>query len=191
MGTIRKSIASGISLIVAGVVLVVPSAVAEEPPAACGGLVGQLSSTLKGVVDGVVAEPPEGKAVSEALGDSLGLLTAMQGAKCLPVPPVSAPAAGSPAAEPFLGPELCPSHAMASFAGVYSVLSKVVPGAVPPDPGKLKNEVTGVLKTVKDLLANCGLPEPEGGLPTVPAPGSPSPTSTTTPSPTTTSARPT
>ncbi|MBY8849663.1 hypothetical protein K7G98_14755 [Saccharothrix sp. MB29] len=40
----------------------------------------------EGVVDGVVAEPPEGKAVSEALGDSLGLLTAMQGAKCLPVP---------------------------------------------------------------------------------------------------------
>ncbi|MGM1064974.1 hypothetical protein [Saccharothrix sp. Mg75] len=158
--------ASAVSLAVLGAVLAVPSAGAEPPPA-CAGLVAQLSASVKKVVDGAVAEPPQGKAVAEALGDALGLLTAMQGARCLPLPPVSAP---PPAGEAFAGPELCASGAMASFAGVYSVLAKVVPGAVAPDPGKLKNEVSGVLKTLNDLLSHCALPPPEGGLPTMPAP---------------------
>ncbi len=101
----------------------------------------------------MIVATPSGD-IAPALGDELGLLAAMQGARCLPYPPVSAPVAKSELA----GPELCLSNTMTAFAGVYSVLGKVVPGAVTPDPGQIKNEVAGLLKALKDLLASCGLP---------------------------------
>ncbi|WP_158843342.1 hypothetical protein [Saccharothrix deserti] len=158
-------------LFVAAVVAaVVPGATAKEnaaePPVACAGLVAQFADTLKKVVGALTAVPPVPAEGAPALGDALGLLAALQDAKCLPKPPVSA----LPAEEQVLGPELCLSHVMAVFAGVYSVLGKVVVGAVPPDPTKLRNEVSAVLKTVHDMVQNCGLPVPPGGLPTVPNP---------------------
>jgi cytochrome c556 len=70
----------------------------------------------------------------------------------------------------FQGQELCLSQALASFAGAFSVLSKIVPGALPPDPGKLRAEVEAWLKTMSDAVQNCGLPAPETGMPALPDP---------------------
>jgi hypothetical protein len=123
-----------------------------------------LAETLKRVIEPLAANPPEPPKSAVPLAEVLGLLIALQGAKCLPIP-----SAAPPAAQEFRGPELCLSNAMATLAGVFSVLSKVVPGAVAPDPGKLRAEVSALLKTMTETLANCGLPAPPGGLPTMPA----------------------
>ena len=154
---------------------VIPSAVAQnkvEPPAACLGLVTQLTDTLKKVVGSLTAVPPDPGKAAAPLGDILGLLTALQGSKCLPTPPVSVPVAAHSAG--FQGPEQCLSVAMNLFSAVFGLLGKVVPGAGVPDVTKLLSEVTALLKTVTDALSACGLPAPPGGLPTVPSlPGLP------------------
>ncbi|MFI9010249.1 hypothetical protein ACIGNX_23750 [Actinosynnema sp. NPDC053489] len=148
---------------------VIPAASARrlsaEPPAACAGLVTQLADTLKKAVEPLAATPPTPDKAVVPLGDALRLMVAMTAAKCLPAPPTTAPAEVR-----SQGPELCLSHSLAGFAGLLSVLSKIVPGAVPPDPGKLRNEVQTWLKTLGDALGNCGLPVPAGGLPTLPNP---------------------
>jgi hypothetical protein len=165
---VRKfaSIASLLAVLFA--VAVVPAATAEreaaEPPAACAGLITQLAETLKRVIGPLTTNPPEPPKAAAPLVEVLGLLIAMQGAKCLPIPSVA-----PPGAQEVRGPELCLSNALATLAGVFSVLSKVVPGAVAPDPGKLRAEVSALLKTMTETLTNCGLPAPPGGLPTVPA----------------------
>lgn len=162
----RKFATTGSVLVVLFAAAVAPAATAvdrADPPGACAGLVAQLADTLEKAVGAVTADPPTPGRAAAPLGDSLGLLTAMQGAKCLPVAPVSTPMSAA-----VQGPELCLSHAMASFAAVYGVLGKVVEGAVAPDPKKLRAEVSAVLKTLTGTLESCGLPAPPNGLPTVP-----------------------
>lgn len=157
------SIASLLAVLFA--VAVVPAATAQrdtaEPPVACAGLITQLADTLKNVIEPLTTSPPDPPKAAAPLVDVLGLVVAAQGAKCLPVPPVGG--------QRFQGPELCLSNALAVLAGVFSVLSKIVPGAVPPEPSKLRAEVSALLKTLNDTVQNCGLPAPPGGLPTVPA----------------------
>ena len=149
-------------------VAVIPAASAQrqsaEPPAACGGLVTELAGALKKAVEPLAANPPTPDKAVVPMTDVIRLLVAMTAAKCLPVPPVTAPAEA-----PARGPELCLSQALATFAGAFSVLSKIVPGAVPPDPGKLRAEVQVWLKTASDAVQSCGLPAPPGGMPTLPA----------------------
>ena len=169
---VRKFATIGTVLAVVLAVAVIPAASAQrqsaerrtaEPPAACAGLVTQFADTLKKVIEPVAADPPAPDEAAVPLGDALRLLVAMTAAKCLPTPPATAPAEVR-----FQGPELCLSHGLAMFAGAFSVLSKIVPGAVPPDPGKLRAEVRAWLKTVSDAMQNCGLPVPDGGMPTMP-----------------------
>lgn len=166
---VRKFATIGTVLAVVLGVAVIPAASAPrqpaEPPAACAGLVTQLADTLKTVIEPLAADPPTPDKAVVPLGDVLRLLVAMTAAKCLPTPPTTAPAEVR-----VNGPELCLSHDLAMFAGAFSVLSKIVPGAVPPDPGKLRAEAGTWLKTVGDAMANCGLPVPDGGMPTMPAP---------------------
>ncbi|ONI83360.1 hypothetical protein ALI22I_33070 [Saccharothrix sp. ALI-22-I] len=166
---VRKFATTASLLAVLFALAVVPAATAEreaaEPPAACAGLVEQLAQTLKKVIEPLTTTPPVPGNAAAPLGDVLGLLAALQGAKCLPLPPVSAPVE-----QEFQGPKLCLSNTMAAFAGVYSVLIKVVPGAVPPEPTKVVAEVSTLLKTLNDMVKNCGLPAPPGGLPTMPKP---------------------
>lgn len=149
-------------------VAVIPAASAQrrsaEPPASCAGLVTQLADTLKKVVEPLAATPPTPDKAVAPLGDVLSLLVGMTAAKCLPPPPV-----GAPAEAVTRGPELCLSHTMATFAGAFSVLSKIVPGAVPPDAGKLRAEVQAWLKIVNEAMGSCGLPVPSGGMPTFPS----------------------
>lgn len=164
----RKFATIGTVLAVLLTVAAIPAASARrqsaEPPAACAGLVTQLADTLKKVIEPVAADPPTPDKAAVPLGDSLRVLVAMTASKCLPAPPMTAPAQGR-----VHGPELCLSQAMTSFAGLFSVLSKVVPGAVAPDPGKLRGEVRGWLKVVGDTVQTCGLPVPPDGMPTMPA----------------------
>ncbi|MFJ6672200.1 hypothetical protein ACIQMJ_13915 [Actinosynnema sp. NPDC091369] len=164
----RKIATIGTVLAVLLAVAVIPAASARrqsaEPPAACAGLVTQLADTLKKVIEPLAANPPTPDKAAVPLGDALRVLVAMTASKCLPTPPMTAPAESR-----FHGPELCLSQAMTSFAGLFSVLSKVVPGAVAPDPGKLRGEVQGWLKVVGDTVTTCGLPAPPGGMPTMPA----------------------
>ncbi|MFD1146712.1 hypothetical protein [Saccharothrix hoggarensis] len=165
----RKFAATGSLLAVLLAVVAIPAATAERevvaPPPACTGLVTQLGETLKTATAPLTATPPEPPKAAAPLGDVLHLLVSMQGARCLPRPPASASAEAEPQARK---PELCLSTTMAVFGGVFAVLAKVVPGAVPPDPAKLRNEVSALLKTMNALLTNCGLPAPAGGLPTLP-----------------------
>ncbi|WP_106613679.1 hypothetical protein [Saccharothrix carnea] len=165
----RKFATIGTVLAVVLAVAVIPAASAQrhsaEPPAACAGLVTQLADTLKKAIEPLAANPPAPDKVAAPLGDVLRLLVAMTAAKCLPTPPTSAPAEVR-----AHGPELCLSQAMAVFAGLFSVLSKVVPGAVAPDPGKLRGEVQAWLKAVADAVQTCGLPAPPDGMPTMPNP---------------------
>lgn len=159
----------GTVLAVVLAVAVIPAASAQrqsaEPPAACAGLVTQLADTLKKVVEPLAANPPAPDKAAPPLGEVLRVLVAMTAAKCLPTPPTTAPAEVR-----FHGPELCLSQDLAMFAGAFSVLSKIVPGAVAPDPGKLRAEVQTWLKLVNEALKTCGLPVPEGGMPTMPDP---------------------
>ncbi|QQQ75348.1 hypothetical protein IOD16_30270 [Saccharothrix sp. 6-C] len=165
----RKIATIGTVLAVVLAVAVIPAASAQrqsaEPPAACAGLVAQLADTLKKVVEPLAATPPAPDKAAVPLGDVLRLLVAMTAAKCLPTPPMTGAAEVR-----FHGPELCLSHDLAMFAGAFSVLSKLVPGAVPPDPGKLRAEAQTWLKVLNEALKNCGLPVPEGGMPTMPDP---------------------
>ena len=165
----RKFATIGTVLAVVFTVAVIPAASARrlsaEPPAACAGLVTQLADTLKKVVEPLAADPPAPDKAAVPLGDVLRLLVAMTAAKCLPTPPTAAPAEVR-----SHGPELCLSQDLAMFAGAFSVLSKIVPGAVAPDPGKLRVEVQTWLKLVDEALKSCGLPVPEGGMPTMPNP---------------------
>ncbi|WP_461121630.1 hypothetical protein [Saccharothrix stipae] len=167
----NKFATMGTVLAVVFAVAVIPAASAQrrsaEPPAGCAGLVTQLAETVKKAIEPLAANPPAPDKAAAPLGDALRLLVGMTAAKCLPAPPASAPAQ---AEAQFQGPELCLSHAMAVFAGLFSVLSKIVPGAVAPDPGKLRAEVQAWLKTVTTALENCGLPAPPGGMPTLPNP---------------------
>ncbi|MGW4112869.1 hypothetical protein ACWEFJ_18520 [Actinosynnema sp. NPDC004786] len=166
----RKFVTVGSVLAVALAVAVIPAASAQrqeaEPPAACAGLVVQLADGVKKVVEPLAANPPTPDKAAAPMGDVIVLLVGMTAAKCLPRPPVSAPAS----ADGYRGPELCLSHSMAAFAGSFSVLSKVVPGAVPPDAGKLRTEAQGWTKAIGDVVANCGLPAPAEGMPTFPKP---------------------
>jgi hypothetical protein len=166
---VKKFATIGTVLAVVLAVAVIPAASAQrlsaEPPAACAGLVTQLADTLKKAIEPLAANPPTPDKAAVPMGDALRLLVAMTAAKCLPTPPMTAPADAR-----FQGPELCLSQSMAMFAGLFSVLSKIVPGAVAPDPGKLRAEVQGWLKTVTDALATCGLPAPPGGMPAFPNP---------------------
>ncbi|MEU4741325.1 hypothetical protein AB0G02_12800 [Actinosynnema sp. NPDC023658] len=167
----KKCVTIGSLLAVLLATAVVPAATAAreaaaEPPAACAGMVSQLADSVKKVVEPLAAAPPAPDKAATPLADTLVLLVGMTAAKCLPAPPLSKP----PAEVRFQGPELCLSHSMAVFAGAFSVLSKIVPGAVAPDPGKLRGEVQGWLKTLNDALQNCGLPAPAGGMPTLPNP---------------------
>jgi hypothetical protein len=160
----------------------------DPPAAACLDLVTKLSDTVKKVVAGLTALPPDPGKIAAPLGDIVGILTALQSSKCLPTPPVSVPAPpvalpgvpGVPAAE-ARGPEQCLSAAMNLFSIVFGLLSKVVPGAGVPDVTKLLAEVTGLVKSLTDTLTACGLPMPPGGLPaapslpSLPAPGLPVP----------------
>lgn len=154
----------------------VPSAAAEhstaraDVPAACAGLVTQLTDTLKKVIGSVTALPPDPTAAAAPLGDILGLLTALQGAKCLPTPPISAPVPLPVGELQYQGPEACLSVVMGLFGTVFSLLGQVVPGAGVPDITKLLGAVTGLLKTLTDALSACGLPVPAGGVPTLPLP---------------------
>ncbi|GLZ35379.1 hypothetical protein Lesp02_75660 [Lentzea sp. NBRC 105346] len=151
----------------------------DDPPAACAGLVTQLVDTLKKVIGSLTAIPPNPGNAAAPLGDILGVLTALQGAKCLPTPPVSAPAglpvpAGASSDVAWQGPEECLPVVMSLFSNVFGLLGKVLPGAGLPDPTKLLSLVTDLLKTLTDALQKCGLPAPPGGLPTVPGlPGLP------------------
>ncbi|MCE7000614.1 hypothetical protein LZG04_38235 [Saccharothrix sp. S26] len=169
----RTFVTFGSVLAVVLAVAVIPAASAQrqaEPPAACAGLVDQLATTLKAAVEPLAAKPPTPDKAVVPLGDSLRVLVGLTAAKCLPTPPMSAPAeVRSPDVEPR-GPELCLSRSMATFAGLFSVLSKIVPGAVAPDAGKLRGEVQNWLKTVNDTVSTCGLPAPPGGMPTLPNP---------------------
>lgn len=174
-----KKIATVIPLIVVlFAATLVPSAAADhsanrDVPAACAGLVTQLTDTLKKVIASVTALPPNPAAAAAPLGDILGLLTALQGAKCLPTPPISAPVPLPVAEMGYQGPEACLSVAMSLFGTVFSLLGQVVPGAGVPDVTKLLGAVTGLLKTLTDALSACGLPVPAGGVPTLPVPGLP------------------
>lgn len=153
---------------------VVPAASSPrvEPPAACAGLVTQLVDTLKKVIGSLTAIPPNPGNAAAPLGDILGVLSALQGAKCLPTPPVSVP--GAPVEMAWQGPEECLPVVMSLFSNVFGLLGKVLPGAGAPDPTKLLSLVTDLLKTLTDALQKCGLPAPPGGLPTVPGlPGLP------------------
>ena len=165
----QKFATIGTVLAVVLAVAVIPAASAQrqsaEPPAACAGLVTQLADTLKKAIEPLAANPPTPDKAVVPLGDTLRLLVAMTAAKCLPMPPMTAPARTR-----LEGPELCLSQSMAVFGGLFGVLSKIVPGAVPPDPGKLRAEVQGWLKTVGEAMQTCGLPVPDGGMPTLPNP---------------------
>lgn len=151
-------------------VAVIPAASAQRqeagPPAACAGLVVQLADNAKKVIDPLAANPPTPDQAAAPLGDVILLMTSMTAARCLPPPPLSVPAS----TDGFRGPELCLSHSMAAFAGSFSVLSKVVPGAVPPDAGKLRAEAQGWAKAIGDVVTNCGLPAPAEGMPAFPKP---------------------
>lgn len=156
---------------------IVPAASASDhradPPAACAGLVTQLVDTLKKVIGSLTALPPNPGNAAAPLGDILGVLSALQGAKCLPTPPVSAPVA-LPVDLQWQGPEECLPVVMSLFSNVFGLLGKVLPGAGLPDPTKLLSLVTDLLKTLTDALQKCGLPAPPGGLPTLPGlPGLP------------------
>ncbi|HEX7302471.1 hypothetical protein, partial [Lentzea sp.] len=77
---------------------------APQLPAACAGLVQDLAAKLKKTVGSLVPVPNVG-AVTPMIGDLLGLVAAMQGAGCLPMPPVSAPGVPLPAkALEYAGP---------------------------------------------------------------------------------------
>jgi hypothetical protein len=144
-----------------------------DPPAACAGLVTQLVDTLKKVIGSLTAVPPNPGDATAPLGDILGILTALQGAKCLPTPPVSAPVA-VPVDLAWEGPEECLPVVMNLFSGVFGLLGKVLPGAGAPDVTAVLKLVTDLLKTLTDTLQKCGLPAPPGGLPTLPGlPGLP------------------
>jgi hypothetical protein len=174
----KKYVTTGSLLAVLLAAAVIPGATAAPepaaaPPPACAGLVAQLAETVKKALEPLSASPPTPDKAAAPLGDSVALLVGMTAARCLPTPPLSAPTSASASASDearFQGPELCLSHAMATFAGAFSVLSKIVPGAVAPDPGKLRGEVQTWLKTLNDALQNCALPVPEGGMPTLPNP---------------------
>ncbi len=172
MGPVKKFASTASLLVVLVAAAVVPAATAEEsaapaPPVACAGLVQQLSDTLKKVVSALTGVPPAPSATVVPLGEALGLLTALQGAKCLPTPSV-----GSAAAVPIAhrASEQCLSNTMNVFAAVFGTLAAVVPGApaVADVPALLK-QVGALLKNLGEALKNCGLPEPAGGLPTVPS----------------------
>ncbi len=167
----KKFATIGTVLAVVFTVAVIPAASAQrrsaEPPVACAGLVAQLAETVKTVIEPLATTPPAPDKAAPPLGDTLALLVGMTAAKCLPAPPVSAPAQAEAG---FRAPELCLSNSMAVFAGAFSVLSKIVPGAVAPDPGKLRVEVQAWLKAVTSALENCGLPAPPGGMPAWPNP---------------------
>ncbi|TWP53522.1 hypothetical protein FKR81_06105 [Lentzea tibetensis] len=133
----------------------------------------QLVDTLKKVIGSLTALPPNPGNAAAPLGDILGVLSALQGAKCLPTPPVSAPVA-LPVDLQWQGPEECLPVVMSLFSNVFGLLGKVLPGAGLPDPTKLLSLVTDLLKTLTDALQKCGLPAPPGGLPTLPGlPGLP------------------
>ncbi len=158
-------------LVVLCAATVIPSATAKEQipvPPACAGLVTQLSDTLKKVVGLLTAVPPNPTGTAPLLGDVLGLLNALQGAKCLPAAPVSAPGVEVPMQQAE-APEQCLSATLGVFASVFAVLSQVVPGAGVPDVPKLLKDLAALLKNLGDALKHCGLPEPPGGLPTVPS----------------------
>ncbi|NUT97177.1 MAG: hypothetical protein HOY78_34665 [Saccharothrix sp.] len=168
-----KKFASTASLLVVLVAAtVVPAASAEPPPApappvACAGLVQQLSDTLKTIVAKLTGVPPAPSATAVPLGEVVGLLGALQGARCLPTPAVGA-AGAVPVAH--RASEQCLSNTLNVFAATFGVLSAVVPGApaVADVPALLK-QLGALLKNLGDALKNCGLPEPAGGLPTVPS----------------------
>ncbi|WP_367136063.1 hypothetical protein [Saccharothrix sp. HUAS TT1] len=167
----KKFATIGSTLAVLFAVAVIPAATAEqeeaEPPAACAGVVAQLAGAVKQVIDPLAADPPTPDKAAPPFGDVLATLAGMTALRCLPPPPLSAPPPGE---VQYQGPELCLSHSMMTFAGAFSALGKIVPGAVAPDPGKLRAEVQTWLKTLNDMLANCALPVPEGGMPAFPKP---------------------
>lgn len=183
---VRKFATTGSLVVVLCAVTTVPGATAErwaaerraaEPPPACAPLVAQVAETMKKVIEPLTATPPVPGNAAPPLGDVLRQLAAMTVAKCLPMPPASPPASAEPRFQGpwlqgpwFQAPELCLSNAMLVAGGVFNVLGKVVPGAVPPNNDKLLAEVSALLKTMNDALQNCGLPAPPGGLPTVPKP---------------------
>ncbi|HEX7304825.1 hypothetical protein [Lentzea sp.] len=153
------------------------AAPAPQLPAACAGLVQDLAAKLKKTVGSLVPVPNVG-AVKPMIGDLLGLVTAMQGAGCLPTPPVSVPGVPLPVkAIPYAGPtDVCLPvvlNLVSAVAGLGGTVLGAAGGGL-PDVGKLTALLTTLLKTVTDLLTKCGLPAPPGGLPTVPSlPGLP------------------
>lgn len=172
MGPVKKFASTASLLVVLVAAAVVPAATAEPspapaPPVACAGLVQQLSDTLKKVVSALTGMPPAPATTAVPLGEAVGLLNALQGAKCLPTPAV-----GSAAAVPVAhsASEQCLSNTVHVFASVFGVLGAVVPGApAAADVPTLLKQVSALLKNLGDALKNCGLPEPAGGLPTVPS----------------------
>ncbi|MEU7531570.1 hypothetical protein AB0A74_37965 [Saccharothrix sp. NPDC042600] len=122
-----------------------------------------MSDTLKKVVGALTGVPPAPATTAAPLGEAVGLLTALQGARCLPA------AGAAPLAHN--ASEQCLSNTMNVFASVFGVLGAVVPGApAAGDVPTLLKQVSALLKNLGDALENCGLPEPSGGLPTAPSP---------------------
>ncbi|GAA3668665.1 hypothetical protein GCM10022267_64140 [Lentzea roselyniae] len=144
---------------------------AQELPAACAGLVTDLAGKLTKVVSSLLPVPNVG-AVTPLIGDLLGLVSALQGAGCLPTPPVSAPGVPLPVkAAEYSGPvdQCLPVvlNLVSSIAGLGGTILGAAGGGL-PDIGKITGILTTLLKTVTDLLQKCGLPAPPGGLPTLP-----------------------
>ncbi|SER51264.1 hypothetical protein SAMN05216188_11262 [Lentzea xinjiangensis] len=141
---------------------------APEPPAACAALMADFAEKLKKAVAGLVPTPNVG-AVSPLVGDLLGLIEAMQNAGCLPAPPVTAPGAPAPgkAAEHTAPANECLSAVLKLISSVAALGGAIF--SPQPDPAKVKELLTALLKSANELLEKCGLQAPPGGLPPLPA----------------------
>jgi len=135
---------------------------APEPPAACNGLVADLAAKLKQTFSSL-ASAPEVNAAKPLIGDLLAIVAEMQKAGCLPALPVSAPAASPPVKTGYAAPaDECLRAVLNLISGVAGLGGAVLGGA---DPAKINELLKALLATADDLLSECGLSLPPGGMP--------------------------
>lgn len=134
----------------------VTPAASAAVPTACLGLVTQLADGVGKVIGSLTSLPPEPVNAFIPAVDSLGVLNALQAAKCLPSLP----------ATPTRDADTCLTAVLGLYSSLYGLLAKLT--SSPSDVLALVAHLAVLVKLLGGTVANCGLPLPAGGLPLVP-----------------------
>lgn len=138
-----------------------------EPPATCAQLVQDFAAKLKQAIASLLPAPNVA-AAKPLIGDLLELVDEMQDAECLPTTPVSAPGTTPAKAFEQADPaDQCLAAVLNLIAGVAGVGGAVLSGA---DAAKITGMLKELLKTAEQVVDQCGLPAPSGGMPALGGP---------------------